>query len=218
MKMLNRYRVHIAAYVVMILLATVATASAQNLFVNPSFESGPTGGAPQSWLAFGNMAVERLNAPQFVPYDGTKLLSMWGNWSGPYNVTGIYQEFASNPADQWALCVVSRHYSGDALTGSRDEGGNFVVQKIVFKNASDEEIGSVESLILDGTFATDTWFVNQPITGIAPIGTVQVEAMILYVQAADAGGAAHIDYCSFIYCGAVGVEESSWGAIKSLYE
>jgi hypothetical protein len=181
--MLNRYSMHVVAYVAMILLVTAATATAQNLLTNPSFETGPTGGAPQGWLAFGNMAVESNNPPQFVPYDGTKLVSMWGNWSGPYNVTGIYQEFDSNPADQWALCVMSRHYSGDALTGSRDTGGNFVVQKIVFKDASDLEIGAVESLILDGTFTTDTWHVNQPVTGIAPIGTVQVEAMILYLQA-----------------------------------
>lgn len=216
--MLNRYRVHIGTLVVMILLAGVTVASAQEYFVNPSFETGPTGGAPQSWLAFGNMAVERDNAPQFVPYDGTKLLSMWGNWSGPYNVTGIYQEFASVPGDEWAICIKSRHWSGDPMVGSAGAGGNFVVQKIVFKDDTDAEVGAVESIILDGTFATDTWFNNSPISGIAPAGTVQVEAMVLYIQADTDGGAAHIDYCSFIYCGAVGVEDSSWGAIKSLYE
>jgi len=211
--MLNRYRMNVVVYVAMILLVTAAAASAQNVLVNPSFETGPTGGIPASWQGFGNVFTERESAPQFVPYEGTKLVSMFGNWSGPYNVSGIFQEFACNPADQWALCVVSRHWSGDPVAGD-----NFVVQKIVFKDAADAEIGAVESVILNSSFATDTWFVNQPITGIAPIGTVQVEAMILYVQAADAGGAGHVDYAQFIYCGAVGVEESSWGAIKSLYE
>ena len=211
--MSKRYSASVALFAVMILLMTVATASAQNLLANPSFETGPTGGNPSSWLAFGNMAVERNSSPQFIPYDGARLLSMWGNFSGPYNVTGIYQEFACNPDDEWSLSAKSRHYSGDALAGD-----NFVVQKIVFKDAADVEIGAVESVILNSSFATDTWHVNQPITGIAPIGTVQVEAMILYVQAADAGGAGHVDYAQFIYCGAVGVEESSWGAIKSLYE
>lgn len=215
--MVKRYFARVALFGVMILMAA-ATVSAQNLFLNPSFETGPTGGAPQDWLAFGNMAVERSSPPQFVPYDGSKLLSMWGNWSGPYNVTGIYQEFASVPGDEWAICIRSRHYSGDPMTGSQGEGGNFVVQKIVFKDESDVEIGAAESLILDGTFATDTWFDNQPIAAIAPAGTVQVEAMVLYVQADEDGGAAHVDYCSFIYCGAVGVEDSSWGAIKSLYK
>ena len=216
--MLNRYRVHVVAYVFMILMMTAVTASAQEYLDNPSFETGPTGGAPAGWLAFGNMAVERENAPQFVPYEGTKLLSMWGNWSGPYNVTGIYQEFPSVPGDEWAICIKSRHYSGDPMIGSAATGGNFVVQKIVFKDASDVEIGANESVILDGTFATDTWFDNQPISAIAPAGTVEVEAFVLYVQVDADGGAAHIDYCSFIYCGAVGVEDSSWGAIKSLYE
>ena len=211
--MSKRYSASVALFAVMILLMTVATASAQNLLANPSFETGPTGGNPSSWLAFGNMAVERNSSPQFIPYDGARLLSMWGNFSGPYNVTGIYQEFACNPDDEWSLSAKSRHYSGDALAGD-----NFVVQKIVFKDAGDVEIGAVEAVILNSTYATDTWFENAPITAIAPDGTVEVEAFVLYVQAADDGGAGHIDDVEFLYLGVVAVDESSWGIIKALYE
>jgi len=208
---------HVVAFVAMALMVTAAAASAQNVLLNPSFESGPTGGVPASWLGFGNVFTERVSSPQFVPYDGTRLVSMYGNWSGPYNVSGIYQEFASNPGDEWTLCAKARHWSGDPMIGDAATG-NFVVQKIVFKDAADVEIGAAESIILDGTYATDTWFDPQPVSGIAPAGTVQVEAMVLYVQADADGGAAHIDYVEFIYCGVVAVEESSWGAIKSLYE
>lgn len=210
--MSKRYSALAALFVVMILLTT-GNVSAQNMLANPSFETGPTGGNPASWLAFGNMAVERNSSPQFVAYDGSRLLSIWGNFSGPYNVTGIYQEFACNPGDEWQLSAKSRHYSGDALAGD-----NFVVQKIVFKDATDTEIGAVEAIILDATFATDTWFENAPITAIAPEGTVEVEAFVLYVQAADDGGAGHIDDIEFLYLGVVAVEESSWSEIKSSYE
>lgn len=211
--MLSRYRLQIAACVVMVLIATVTTASAQNYLANPGFETGPTGGVPASWTGFGNVFTERNSAPQFVAYEGTKLVSMYGNWSGPYNVSGIFQEFASTEGDQWSLGVKSRHWSGDPVLGD-----NFVVQKIVFKDAADVEIGAVETVVLNAASATDTWFDNTPVVGIAPAGTAQVEAMILYVQALDAGGAGHFDAAELLYLGVVAVEESTWGAIKAQYK
>lgn len=216
--MSNRYRLHVVAYVLMALMMTAATASAQNLIVNPGFEAaGPTGGVPTSWIGFGEVHLEKTLAPQFVAYEGTKLVSIYGNWSGPYNVTGLYQEFATSEGEQWALSAKSRHWSGDPMIGDAVTG-NFVVQKLVFKDAGDVEIGAAETIILDGTYATDTWFDNDPVIGIAPAGAVQVEAMILYVQANEDGGAAHIDLVELYYQGLVSVDESSWGAIKSLYE
>lgn len=211
--MLGRYSMKVAACVVMVLLATVTTASAQNYLANPGFETGPTGGVPASWLGFGNVFTERDNGGQFVAYEGSKLVSMFGNWSGPWNVSGIYQEFASVESDQWCLKVNSRHWSGDPVSGE-----NFVVQKIVFKNSSDVEVGSAETVILNASSATDTWFVNAPVVAIAPAETDHVEAMILYVQAADAGGAGHVDAAEFLYLGQVAVDESTWGAIKAQYK
>lgn len=216
--MLNRYSMRVVACVVMVLLATVTTASAQNLLANPGFETGPTGGVPASWTGFGNVFAERNSAPQFVAYEGSRLVSMYGNWSGPYNASGIYQEFASVEGDQWQLSVKSRHWGDDPLTGNAGAGGNFMVQKIVFKDAADVEIGAAETIILDGTYATDTWFDNVPTVGIAPAGTVQVEAMILYLQALDAGGAGQVDAAELLFLGQVAVEESTWGAIKSQYK
>ena len=215
--MSNRYRLHVVAYVLVALMMTAATASAQNLLLNPGFESGPTGGVPADWLGFGEVHVERVSAPQFVPYEGQKLVSIYGNWSGPYNTTGIYQEFTTAEGEQWALSAKSRHWSGDPMIGDATTG-NFVVQKLVFKDVSDVEIGAVEAVILDGTYTADTWFDNDPVVGVAPPGAVQVEAMIIYVQADEDGGAAHIDLVELYYQGVVAVDESNWGAIKSLYE
>jgi len=215
--MYKRYRVHVAACVVMVVLMMAASASAQNVIVNPSFETGPTGGYPSSWLAYGNVVTVRNSSPQYVAYEGTKMVALNGNDSGPYNVSALYQEFSSNPGDEWMLSAMSRHWSGDPMIGNASTG-NYMVQRIAFKDATDALIDYTEAIILDGTFATDTWIANEAISAIAPEGTVQVEALIMYVQADTDGGEGQVDYVEFIYCGVVAVEESSWGAIKSLYD
>ncbi len=215
--MYKRYRVRVAVYVVMILMMTAGAASAQNVLLNPSFETGPTGGYPSDWLAYGNVVVYRNSSPQYVAYEGMRTVGMLGNDSGPYNVSAIYQEFTSSPGDEWVLSAKSRHYSGDPMTGDASTG-NYVVQRIAFKDGADALLDYTEAIILDGTYATDTWFDNAAITAIAPEGTVQVEALIMYVQADTDGGEGQVDYIEFIYSGVVAVEESSWGAIKSLYE
>jgi len=213
----NGYRVRVAIYVVIVILMAAAAASAQNVLLNPSFESGRVNSYPESWSAYGNAVVQRSKSPQYVAYEGTRLVALFGNDSGPYNVSAIYQEFASNQGDEWILSAKSRHWNGDPMIGNASTG-NYMVQRIAFKDAADALLDYTESIILDGTFATDTWIDNQPISAIAPEGTVQVEALIMYVQADTDGGEGQVDYVEFIYCGVVAVEESSWGAIKSLYE
>jgi hypothetical protein len=93
-----------------------------------------------------------------------------------------------------------------------------VVQKIAFFDAGGLEIGGVESIILDGSFAPDTWHASGLITGTAPALTAKVQALVLYLQPSMDGGAAHIDDVRFGVSGTVPVESSTWGQIKSLYE
>jgi len=200
------------------LVATAVAAPAQNMLANPGFEDGTTGAGAQGWTTFGNVYTEATNAPQFVPYEGNQVVSMFGNFDAPYNVSGMFQEFPASEGTRWQLSAKSRHFSGDAMTGSQAADGNWVVQKIVFKDASDAELGgAVESTILDGTYATDTWHDNEPIVATAPAGTVQVEAFILYIQPASDGGAAHIDNVELIELGSVPVRVSTWGDLKSRF-
>ncbi|MDH3215506.1 MAG: T9SS type A sorting domain-containing protein [Candidatus Krumholzibacteria bacterium] len=188
------------ACVGMFLLTSVATASAQNVLLNPGFENGPAGGGarPTDWGWFGNVFQEPAVPPQFVPFEGNQLVSMFGNFWGVFNVTGIFQEFPTSEGAIWELSSHSRHWSGDAMVGSQGTGGNWVVQKIAWFDAGGQEIGGVESTILDGTFATDVWHVNAPIAGAAPPGTAKVQALILYLQPLFDGGAAHIDAVEFV--------------------
>lgn len=205
------------AAIAVLLLVTAGSAPAQNVLTNPGFENGSTGNGAAGWTTFGNVYTEGTNAPQFVPYEGNQLASMFGNFDAPYNVSGMFQEFPTSEGAEWQLSAKSRHFSGDAMIGSQGTDGNWVVQKIVFKDASDTELpGAVESTILDGSFATDTWHENAPIQGTAPAGTVQIEAFILYIQPGSDGGAAHIDDVELVEL-VVPVEGSTWGDIKSRY-
>lgn len=198
---------------IMCTVAVLASGAWANMLVNPGFEDGLNG-----WGYFGNVYHEHANPPQFVPYEGNCLISMFGNWSWPWNVSGIFQEFSTCPGDQWSLSAKSRHWSGDPLIGPGAPWFNWVVQKIAWFDANHVEIGGVESTILDGTFPTDIWFNNEPIVGVAPQGAVSMQALVLYIQPATDPGAAHIDYVELLYLGGPSATESStWGGIKRLY-
>lgn len=169
-----------------VLLFAPAVAQADNFYENPGFEDGLNG-----WITFANVFHETTNPPQFVPFEGEGLVSMFGPFDGSV-VSGLFQEFPASEGDEFTLDVYSRQWSGDALAGD-----NFAVQKIVFKDAADVEIGAVESVIMDATFTPDVWHDNDPIMGVAPPNTVQVEAFFLFVQPAFDGGAVHLDNAVF---------------------
>jgi MYXO-CTERM domain-containing protein len=175
----------------LMVLCGASMAFGQNVLTNPGFEDGLNG-----WFAFGNAYPESNNPPQFEAYEGQGLASMFGNWSGGFNVTGIFQEFATTEGDEWTMDAYSRHWSGDAMIGSGAPDSNWVVMKLAFFDAGNGEIGAAEGTILDGTFATDIWHDNAPIIGVAPAGTVKVQSFILYLQPLTDGGAAHIDNVS----------------------
>jgi hypothetical protein len=201
-----------------LLAATFGSVSA-NVLANPGFEAGvgPFYGAP-SWITFGNGFTEPADGGCIAPYAGNQLMKMFGTFN-PFGVSGIFQEFPTTPGTEWALSSRSRHCSADPMIGYHVNGGNgnWVVQKIAFFDAGNNEIGAAESIILDGTFATDTWFDNAPAIGIAPAGTVKLQAFILYLQPGFDGGAAQIDDVVLEDITAVPVQPTTWGRIKTLF-
>jgi hypothetical protein len=194
------------------LLATGSVVGAQNVLVNPGFESGLTG-----WTAFGNAYPEATNAPQFVPRSGNGLVSMFGNFWGSFNVTGIFQEFPTTPGQVWEMSSSARHWSGDPMVGIGAPDNNWVVQKIAWFDGGGNEIGGVESTLLNGTFTTDVWHDATAISGAAPAGTVKLQALILYLQPLWDGGAAHVDDVSLVNVSPVKTESATWGKVKALY-
>lgn len=208
--MKNWQRIICAAVLV---VAMAAPAYAQNLLTNPGFEDGLNG-----WGVFGNAYAE-TTSPDFVPYEGNGLCSMFGNFWGVFNVTGIFQEFPTGEGATWELSCVSKNPGVDPMIGLGATDYNWVVQKIAFFDAANTEIGAAEFIICDGTYMVDIWNVNPVTVGVAPAGTVKVQALVLYLQPLMDGGACHIDNVVFENTGGpVPVENSSWGKIKSLYE
>ena len=175
----------------LVLASLAPQLAAQNLLANPSFEGSLAG-----WGAFGNSYYEPTNLPAIDPRTGTGLLKMFGNFSGGFNVSGVFQSFPAGPGQQYTLDCFSRHFSGDPMLGLGATSDNWAVMKIAFFNGG-TEIGSAEQIILDGTRPTDTWIDNAAVTGTAPAGTTSVQALILYLQPAFAGGAAQFDDVSF---------------------
>lgn len=202
----------------MLLLGAVSPAGAQNVLVNPGFESGVPGYGALGWFGFGNVFTEASNPPAIVPLGGSRVGKMFGPFAGGFGVSGLFQEFPSLPGDEWEMSSNARYWSGDPLLGAGAPNDNWVVQKIVFKDAADAEIGAVESVILDGTFAPDFWHAAPTISGTAPPGTVQVEGFILFLQPANAGGAALVDDLVLEKTKPVQTETSTWGRVKALYK
>jgi hypothetical protein len=202
---------HIALISIFLIVAASAV-SAQNLLTNPGFNDGYTG-----WTFFNNAYVEAANPlalpAAFVPYEGTHLATMFGNWSGPWNVSGCFQDFPTTAGEAWRMDVWSKNPGGDPL-----QGQNYVIMKLVWFNAANAEIGGVEATVLDSSTPVDVWIDNAPIIGYAPAGCVKVQALLLFLQPNFEGGAGHLDYAELYKSGTVPNESETWGSIKSLYD
>jgi len=171
-----------------VLLAPVA--AAQNLLANPGFESGGLTG----WSSFGpNISAEFSNPPSVVPHTGSALCKMFGQFTGTFNVSGIFQSFPALPGQTYTMDCWSRHWSGDPLTGLGLPNDNWTIMKIAFFDVTHSEVGNAEAVILDGNFVTDVWTDNTPITAMAPPNTASVEALILFLQPGTAGGSLQVD-------------------------
>jgi hypothetical protein len=212
-------RLAICGLFLVLIGTTASNASAQNVLANPGFEDGGVGFGAPGWITFGNGFTESANSC-IVPYAGNQLMKMFGTFN-PFGVSGIFQEFPTSPGQQWALEAKSRHCSDDPMLGDHIHGGtgNWVVQKLAFFDAANNEIASaaVESTILDGSFPTNFWFKNAPIVGTAPAGCVKLQAFVLYLQPGYDGGAAQIDNVSLTDVTPVPAAATSWGHVKSLY-
>lgn len=186
-----------AAIVCIAALSSAAAAQGPNLLTNPDFETGNFFG----WGIFVNSYMEMANPPQFVPNSGSYMVSMFGGFFGPstLSVSGIFQSFPAQAGDAFELDCYTRHWSGDAITGVGAPNDNWAIQRIAFFDASNTEIPNTgnDSVVLDGTFATDTWHYNPPVQAVAPVGTVTVQALVMILQPGLAPGAVHVDDVSF---------------------
>ena len=86
------------------LLAGAALAhglSAQNLLTNGDFDQ--LGGGLAGWGAFGNAFGEPSAPPAIDPRSGTHVAKMFGNFTGGFNVSGIFQSFPAAAGETYTL-------------------------------------------------------------------------------------------------------------------
>ncbi len=164
----------------------------QPLLGNSGFED------ETSWLTFGNAVFPVFadpNDPQTPDKanSGTHVGKLSGRYTGNLNVSGLYQQFPAQPGETFKIDSFSYVDSDDPLTGQGVPDSNWVVMKIAFFDEDGFEIGGFERTIADGTIPKDQWIDNQPVTGIAPPGTVVVGAYILFLQPGLDSGSVFVD-------------------------
>lgn len=169
-------------------LAIACGTAMGNELANPGFESGFAG-----WTPFGNAFVETSSNANFPAYSGNQMAKMFGNFSGGFNVTGLFQTFPASAGQVWTMDCFTYNLSSDAMSG-----GNWAVMKIAFFDAANTEIGFAETRILDANSVRDQWIDNTPASGAAPANTVAVGAYLLFLQPEFAGGAAWFDDVSLV--------------------
>lgn len=173
-----------AAVAMTALLASSASAQLSNA----SFETdaGPVYGATD-WNAFGNVFTEAV-----IPRTGVNTLKMFGNFSGQFNVSGAFQDFAIAEGESVSASVWAQNASFDALTG-----GNRALLKLVYFDAADNEIAASESNMIDANTQQDEFVLLTTSLGPATANTARASVFLLFLQEADnAGGAAFFDDAS----------------------
>jgi hypothetical protein len=152
---------------------------------NPSFEiPGPD--LFQGWTKFGNVFSDGT-----LTKTGTTAAKMFGNWSGPFNPTGVYQDLAANPGETWTA-------SGwvGTVTADRISGDNFASLNIEWRDQFGGVISFDTQRALDAASTPDVMH-QVTVTGTAPPGTVTARVVPIHLQAATAGGAVWWDDISF---------------------
>ena len=151
-------------------LAGVAmTANAQLL--NGGFELG-TGADANNWFRFGNAYREA-----FTPHTGDYTMKMFGNFSGGFNVTGAFQDFAISPGQSASASGFGMNLSTDAMSGD-----NFALIKLIYRDIGNNDLVAAESAFIKASTPQDVWQSLSASLGAAPANTHHGSLFMLFIQ------------------------------------
>jgi beta-glucanase (GH16 family) len=166
-------------------LGTGVASSSYGQVRNPSFEQGITTQAT-SWTQFGNAFRESTGA-----FSGDYGLKLFGQFSGSTSVSGAYQKFKVRAGNRVYAQVRAVNRSADAVSGD-----NFALLKLVYFDATGNEIGASESRSMRATTQQDQSQWLSASLGSAPAETVLCGVYLLFVQPSStpfAGGSVTFD-------------------------
>lgn len=150
--------------------------------VNSGFETGDFTG----WTNFGNSFVSNM-----FPRTGTFSARMFGNFSGGFNVSGVFQNVPVTAGLDYTYSGFNGHQSLDPIVG-----GNVALFRLDWLDATMMQISFTDFGMINSATPTDT-FLMQTITQTAPVGAVNASLAILFLQPGFDGGAALFDDISF---------------------
>ena len=145
---------------------------------NPGFDDTPELAGWTEWGVGWNVLAELATNIPVTPLSGTRVLKMFGQFSGAYNTSGVYQDLIAQPGQTWELDAFVQHVSSDSLVGRQ----NYVTMGIEFYDAANTLVGSNNADILNSSSPTDQWIDLTPLQATAPAGTVRARAVFTFVQ------------------------------------
>ncbi|MDX2115890.1 MAG: dockerin type I domain-containing protein [Planctomycetota bacterium] len=184
----NRIVRSVSAAVVVAGLAGVASGQ----LLNPSFETaGTQGRAFLNWMDFGSNGFNISRATEAVR-TGAFSCKMYGQFTGDFNVTGIFQDLPTTRDKVWDASGYFQHLAGDALAGA-----NSVVMNVEFRASNGDllEYWTVDAL----TAASPTnEFLQRTVVAVAPDDAVVARLALLFIQPDLDAGAGHMDDVSLV--------------------
>jgi PEP-CTERM motif len=164
------------------LALTASTAQAQNVLVDPSFESGvfaqpnpvPVGGAGGGWGAWG------ASISSAAAHSGTYSAVMWDN---TWNPQGLYQLLSATPGQTFDL---SAYYMSS--NPSVSSYGTPALVQISFFDSAGVGIPGAAFGNWQPLGAANTWVHSPDVIATAPAGTAYVGAYLMMMDNNGANG------------------------------
>ena len=161
-------------------------ADPENLLANAGFEDGWDG----SWLVYPT-SLENLAAiadgdamypddATWASSEGTGAFKVWGQYTGGFNETPVYQEFTATVGDTYTFEGYAYMYSNDAITEERTYGALW----IKYFDDSYNYLGEDSSDPMTSTSTADSW-THLTATGTVPDGATKVQASIQFMHCVE---------------------------------
>ena len=180
-------------------LGAATPALAQNVLLNPSFETpGPGFVIFESWGQFNNVFAD--DNIEVIAQEGVRSAKMFGQFiPGGQSDNGVYQVINVTEGMDYTLSCYTYTPSGDAIqpfVTVPAAYGHLPLLIIDFKDAGGANIGSAQGdAFVPGVDPMDAW-VFKSFTATAPAGAVQAQVTCLLIQFDLAPGALFWDNIS----------------------
>ncbi len=199
------------------------TTASANLLTDPSFEdfnfiniTPSNGDLRDIWLKFENVFVEASDmnpGNTLVPdeaVDGDYMLKMFGPFNGgASNASGMLQNVAAQPGEEFEASVWVQTTSGDSIAGTENfnllslsflDAGGSVIQESFADPSNIVDTNGKNFPLLDGRDANlveDQW-IQGIVNAVAPSGTAAARLSLFFIDLAEQGGATWFDAASLV--------------------